>query len=133
MSDSEFMLRPMGPEDRNYVLSSWIEDFRRSRWARAVGGAYYSGHTKIVGRLLDNASTMLCVWKDTPDYILGWACTGPGARVHYAYVRADWRRKGIAHILLAPFLGRPCLVTHAINDKRLPDQWALSPYALLDW
>ena len=123
----------MGPPDRNYVLSSWLEDFRRSRWARAVGGAYYQGHAKVVTKLLDNASTMLCVWDEEPDYILGWACTGPGAVVHYTYVRSDWRGKGIAKMLLAPFLDKPCRVTHIVNDKRLPEQWALDPYALMGW
>lgn len=122
----------MGPDDRNYVLASWLEDFRRSRWARAVGGAYYQGHVKVLNKLLDNASVMLCVWDDTPEYILGWCCTGPGAIVHYCYVRANWRAQGIAKMLLAPFLGKPCRVTHAINSQ-LPQGWVLDPYALMGW
>lgn len=119
----------MGPDDRNYVLSSWIEDFRRSKWARAVGGAYYHGHVKIVSKLLDNVSTTLCVWADTPDYILGWASTGPGAIIHYVYVRADWRGKGIGHLLLAPFLDKPCRVTHSVGNQ-LPPNFILDPYAI---
>lgn len=123
----------MGPDDRNYVLASWLEDFRGSRWARAIGGAYYQGHAKVVSKLLDNASVMLCVWDSAPDYILGWACTGPGAIVHYCYVRNDWRGKGIAKMLLGPFIGKTCQVTHVKLDKRLPDGWILNPYAVLGW
>lgn len=126
----------MGPDDRNYVLSSWLEDFRRSRWARAVGGAYYQGHAKIVSRLLDSASTMLCVWSDTPDFILGWACTGPGAVVHYTYVRGgqtNFRGKGVGSLLLSPFLNKPCRVTHPSHDGRLPKDWVLDPYAIMGW
>jgi GNAT superfamily N-acetyltransferase len=122
----------MGPDDRAYVLASWLDDFRRSRWARAVGGAYYQGHAKIAQGLIDNTSVMLCVWADTPDYILGWACTGPASTIHYCYVRRDWRGKGIAKLLLAPFVGRITQVTHLTENVRLPDEWVLNPYQVLD-
>lgn len=128
----DFLLRPMGEDDRNYVLSAFLNDFQRSKWAKVVGGAYFTGHARLIQKLMDHASVTLCVWKDSPDFIIGFAVSGPGAVVHYVYVRKDWREKGIAKMLLAPFLGKHCRVTHAVTDKRLPDKWTLDPYPLTE-
>ena len=126
-------LRPLRPTDRNYVIKCWLEAAKEYTWAKRLGPTYW-GHRKLVERLLDNCVTTIAALEEDDDSIVGFACTGPGLIVHFVYVRDIWQRRGVAHLLLEPFLSKDVRVTHPLLDRarNLPSRWHFDPYALLE-
>jgi len=113
-------LRPMGAGDRGYVIDSWLKTYR-PHWLRAYGGqhpqrqlesVYWSrfGHVGLVESLLDDAPGAAVGVLGLPEggpWMYGWICAsdGPhhrahGARLHYVFVRDEFRGQGLGRRLL---------------------------------
>ena len=92
---AEIGLRPMEPEDRGFVVKSFLTSYGRSHYAAGVPGA-------VLVELLD---PMLIVWPTTlavaPDgELLGWVC-GKDGNLAWVFVKPDFRGRGVARALLA--------------------------------
>lgn len=57
-------------------------------------GPYQVGHNGRMRRILSGAQTIIAYFPEVPDEILGWVCR-EGAILHYCYVKAAYRRRGI--------------------------------------
>lgn len=131
-------LRPGEANDFGFVIDSWIRSYRDSPWARLAGTCYVAGHDALIKRLMTRSATTVACYEADPDTILGWACT-EGRIVHYVYVKHSLRRKGIARMLLTPYLTRGGVAyTHLLPSKpkndnglKAPEGWHFDLYALM--
>lgn len=141
MSDeapSVIAVRPAGPADLSFIFSGWLRSYHESEVARHVpNDVYFSsgGHHGIVRRLLDEVGAVVACSASDPTELYGFACGAPGV-LHYVYVKAAFRRLGVAKLLLGALgvIDAPTVVTH---HNRVIKAWqdngrryAFNPYGL---
>lgn len=121
------ILRPATAEDHPYIVDSWLLSFRGQAIGRDAGPAYVRDMKWFIRRLLSTARVLVAADADHPATIWGWTATADKT-VLYVYVREQFRRNGVAKILLGPFLTRPdivyCARTH--HDVPIPSGWRYS-------
>ena len=119
-------LRRMIPQDRDYVVATWLENYRcNSDWARNMDvQVYWHSHQTMVKGLLDRHTTVVAYDPSDARICLGFLCGDlypSAAVVHYASVRHGMRGEGIGRAMLE-HLGWlphvPILATHFTRDAR---------------
>jgi GNAT superfamily N-acetyltransferase len=136
-------LRPAKDTDRAFIIDSWLRS-HRGRWLEGkkppraldyflLGEGYYRGHNRLVNALCDDATLTVAGYDEDEDFILGWSATSPQS-VHYVWVRAKFRRKGIAKDLLQSFLDIPAIYTHppASTSVQVPLNWIYDPLHVME-
>ena len=137
-----FTQRPMGdaPGERGFCAKSWVESFSSSAMAElvsrqgaatgsatrwTVGQEYWSTWHALVDALLDRGRTTVMV--DEDGLLAGFLCWEPwdsAVCVHYVYVRALHRKRGVARLLLEALPGGPRYYTHRSRGiARVPEGW----------
>ena len=131
-----YALRAVRPDEMALVRDSWARSYgdppTRPRpvqrpprglakwlWYRAIRRGII---TPVMDE--DGASVIVAVLPDVPDEVLGWLCYAPpGAhplQLHYAYVKPDYRRRGVARQLMGAALAcadeRGPVVSHHTRD-----------------
>lgn len=101
--------------DLNYVLSSWLRNYRTSIKTRGIESEVYydqqHGHHAAIVAALQRAN-VLCAGVE-PGQVLGWVCYEQPNIVHYIHIKYDFQRLGVARALLAAAgLRAPLVVTH---------------------
>lgn len=120
------ILRPATPSDHAFIVDSWLLSYRNQALARDAGQAYVHDMKWLIRRLIDRSAVLVAADRDTPGAIWGWAATH-GTTVLYVYVRQEFRRRGIARMLLRPFLERPTTYTARTHHHvTVPPQWRYS-------
>lgn len=110
-------LRAAEPGDRSYVLDTWLSSYRRSPWAEQLPEwAYWSkyGHVGLVEELAYQSLVTVACLPETPSWIYGWCCSGPGV-LHYVFVRHEFRKQGFGRLLWEA-AGCPARITHVTPD-----------------
>lgn len=129
--ETSISLRPAEESDLQYVVKSWLRSYwHDSDYARAQGRVYHVEHRRLVLRLIQQGAVTVAAWSGDPDTIIGFACTRAGV-VHYVYVREEFRRMGIAHLLVGPMASHPVEYTHRTSILRklpLPAAWSFNMY-----
>lgn len=98
--------RPPSPSDKNFILSSWTESFRRSPWSGTLPDKpFYDEMRAHLSELMLRPSTsILCCFapgEQPPNDVLGWVCFEADKLVlHYVYVKHAFRGEGVARALL---------------------------------
>lgn len=124
-------VREAFPGDLKYVHSSWHTSFwKTSARKYLTRGVYDRGQDQRIDRLISRSNVLVAYFPEVEDEILGWACI-EGDVLHYAYVKAIYRRRGIASGLTG---NRVKIYSHA--SDRVGESFAESigaqfnPYAL---
>lgn len=113
--------------DRDFVFSSWLREYRKSRRIEDVGNdSYYFGQHKVLEDLLQRSNTYVACYQDDPKLVLGYLCGEHFDRcnvVHMTFVKDktrnydSYRNMGIATILYNAFIANrdhlPTFYTHA--------------------
>lgn len=130
MSLPDYDLRPADQGDRGYIVETWLQTYRGAPFAQKLPDwAYWSrfGHVGLVEHLLDHEVdvTVACL-PSSPAFVYGWAAWsfGPAGpvllprRLHYVFVRHDFRRQGFGSLLLRSIdMGAgPIRATHLTTD-----------------
>ncbi len=117
------------------VYGSWCDSYARTHHARACGHAYKAIQDAIVKRHCARSAVLVCCLEDDPETIVGWSCTDEGT-VHFVYTKFKWRNRGVAKLLLAPFLAAATTHTHVmtLDDdgepwRNIPKGWSYDPHA----
>lgn len=125
----------MAPSDERLVVDSWLQSLRHGDAAqrRLSRGAYLVGQRQVIDRLLARSEVRVAAWSQDPELVFGWACVEPArCVVHYVYVKHRYRQRGVARVLLADLVGRPCRYTHETliltRAIQLPVGWVFDPY-----
>jgi GNAT superfamily N-acetyltransferase len=117
-----------------FVVMSWKNSFEG---AAAVHGCdrehYRIEMTRAIRRLCDYAEVRIATSPDDDDHLLGFAAftkTGDGAELHYVYVKADFRKMGIAKALLSGVNVKS--YTFRSKSARPTRGWAYTPRFCID-
>jgi GNAT superfamily N-acetyltransferase len=92
-----FHVRLGRPSDLPFVVDSWVKR------GHARGERLRDATARVRAILADDTTELrVACLPDDEDAILGWAAvtTDESPRLHYAYVRKECRRQGIANALL---------------------------------
>jgi GNAT superfamily N-acetyltransferase len=139
-------LRPMREDDRNYVLSSWLNSYAevgrrprlvdpRTRELQDEGGefrgtrrgVYFRVYQPIVEALVGRSTIVVATLPEEPDVVLGWMAV-EGDCLHYLLVKPRWRRLGIARWLIEQLDGMNAVYTHApsptVAKGLVPSSWS---------
>lgn len=116
--------RPATPEDRVFILSTWIDSFRESPWCPPVAfDRMYKLFWNEFAAHLDRPNCATFVAED--QLLLGFIAGDVSVRpplVFYVNVKAPYRRRGIATKLFA-----------ALNiNPRLPFDYAFKTQKVVD-
>lgn len=131
-----FGLRVADHGDRAYVLKSWFEGARETRWAKEAWYAFWIEHGSVLEAILDRAVTRIAHVSGEPTAILGFAVLEPDAAppvLHWVHVRHRCRGQGIARALLQPIIKCDVVYcSHWVPTSRLPPMFRYNPYCLFD-
>ena len=99
------MLRAMRPEDRRFVVPTWVRSLaasRRGEQRRRTLRVYWG----VVDRVLDAPGTRVVVMASdgAARTLHAWACA-TGDVLHYAYVPPELRHEGLARQAITAVLG----------------------------
>lgn len=99
-----FEFRQYKPEDKNFVITSWCESFRRSHYSGTMSdNLYFDSMRAHLEDLITRPGTqvLLCTapQESPPNDILGFACYATGV-LHFLYVKHLFRGNGVARALL---------------------------------
>jgi GNAT superfamily N-acetyltransferase len=123
-----FGLELRQPERPGLVLESWLRSYRRLYKVPGLSPLeWYAGQRAIATRLLPD------VWAayrpEAPNTIHGWAC-GEAGVLHYVYVPADLRGRGIGGELVRAVCGERGVITHQPPRTRALAGFVYNPFAL---
>lgn len=108
------LVRIATPEDLVFIRSSWKTDAWKSSSAgkRMSHRVFAEGMTSRIARLIPKSTLYVAYLKEVPDEVLGWLCLEDDV-IHYVYVKAAYRRHGIAKGLCD---GKVRWYSHATNE-----------------
>lgn len=107
-----YNIRDLKPEDVNFVLATFLRGlYYGDSWFSKIPKQVFMDNYKNVALSLVNKSTIkVACLKDEPDVIIGYSILSNDFQtIHYVYVKAAWRKKGIARSILPQY---PSTVTH---------------------
>lgn len=116
------------PERPGLVLDSWLRTYRRLFHVRGLSPLeWYAGQRAIAMRLLEDV--WCAVRPESPETIHGWVCGEEGV-LHYVYVPAELRRRGIGRALVLALAGERGVVTHRPPSSKALSGFVYNPFAL---
>lgn len=98
--DGMYNLRAGKPEDKNFVLSSFLRGmYHGDSWFSQIPRGIFMDNYKVVAEALfddpKNLVVVACLPED-PNIILGYSIlSADGTTLHWVYVKQTWRRRGI--------------------------------------
>lgn len=127
---TDWQLRAMQPEDRNYVLSSWLRSYAELPEFRGLRrSVFFALYEPLVKAMVARSTVAVATLPDAQDVVLGWMAI-EGDTLHYVLVKPRWRKLGIARWLLSQVEGMPVVYTHAPPvwaGEKLPESWTYDP------
>lgn len=106
-------LRPARESDTAFIVDTWRRSYEQAPQVRGADEAYMR---RAIQRAVADAEKLLVACdSEDDDTLIGWLAASPPT-LHYVYVRADFRRAGIARSLLDSF------VLTAYSCKTLPGE-----------
>lgn len=120
-SSPSVQIRKGRATDVPFVISSWLKSY--NAWLKPVEreAGYWQAHKYVIAALLERATLYIAASDHNDDIIYGWACLEDGdpAVIHYVYVKAPYRRAGIARSLLEPHCNGSVVMTHVTKPELL--------------
>jgi len=119
-------VRPFRESDTGYVLDAWRENYMmHGQDMRGANRVHMRGELEqAIRRLIRRATIRIAHNPADDDHLIGFAAF-TGHELHYVYVKAAFRGRGIARALLkdAPITG----YTFRTTGVRAPQGWDFTP------
>ncbi len=98
-------MRDYKPEDKNFILATFLRGlyYGDSWFSQIPKDIFMANYKYIAEKLIEDNNTVIKVacLTDDPDVILGYSILGASYQtVHWVYVKANWRKKGIGKSLV---------------------------------
>lgn len=109
-----FSVRDFKEEDRKFILATFLKGlyYGDSWFSQIPQPVFMENYKKVAEALLNNPNNQIMVacLKEDEDVILGYSILGDSySTIHWVFVKAAWRKGGIARALV-PL--RPGVYTH---------------------
>jgi|TARA_Y100000310_G_scaffold63131_2_gene58397 hypothetical protein len=102
MSDLETTaLRDLPESAYNFVCSSWVHSWRRRVGRNIDQDIYHRSFPKVANHIASHELVRVLHFPGNTDFYLGWIATSGPERLHYVYIRQNFRRQGNANTLIA--------------------------------
>lgn len=99
-------IRPAIKDDYPFIYSSWLQSlWAGNSWFKLIRrDLYFKKYHDVVENVLrsTNSIVLIACLLDEPDIILGFSAR-EGDRLHYVFVKEDWRGIGLGSDLSLPF------------------------------
>lgn len=116
-----WVIREPLPEERRFIVDSWLESFRLSDFAGTFPMSdyrrvYFPALVELLER--PRVTARVATVEGVPDLVVGYAVAEAGRPepcLHYVYTKGEYRRQGCAAALLPTVgidVGRPWVYTH---------------------
>lgn len=117
---SKLIIRDMVEEDRSLIMNSWLRSYRKSPDSNLYDTAFFASYRPIAEYLLKRAQVKVVVPEGDENLILAYMVCEPGV-LHWIYVKRDFRKQGIAKLLLkSQYTEDPVITfTTPLGRKRL--------------
>lgn len=98
-------IRPYRPEDKNFVYSTWLNNFKHSSYfaKRIKPSIFFKGHQAVIDTLFLKSQFKVFIAhpRGDEDTILGYIACEPNEPtvVHFTFVKDAFRRMGVAGAL----------------------------------
>lgn len=108
-------IRELKSGDENFVLATFLRGiYYGDSWFSQIPKQIFMDNYKKVAEVLVNDRTRTCIQvaclKEDLDTIIGYSILSTDYQtIHYVYVKANWRKRGIGRSLLPQY---PSAVTH---------------------
>ncbi len=102
MSDAQVIVRQAKPNDKDFVMDSWIRGQYHGSpyWSQMPKDLFYKHYSKHINKILAIPQTgiYIAVLAEDPDMILGFIVMTLNT-LHWAYTKNDYRGQGIQRLL----------------------------------
>lgn len=120
------------PDDMCFVVDTWLNDWRTSKWAGVVRNCDYYTITRTLIEDLIARGAAITVAQHPKGELLGWICyehKDGQAIVHYRYVKDPFLRKGLDEALLGKAIEgvSPGFFTFYNSDLAKDRKWTHAP------
>lgn len=113
MSPKElYIIRPYRPEDHNFVLATFLRGlyYGNEFYGMMPKQTFMDNYKNVVEALIPRSHIAVACLKEDPDVILGYSMMSKDyTTMHWIFVKAAWRKKGIGKSLL---LSVPSMYSH---------------------
>lgn len=138
-SPTEWSIRPAVSGDLAFIYATWVNSYQKdSALGRSCkASTFFHEYNQIVDSILDRPETqvLVAVKTDEPHVIFGYLVFEPH-RLHYAFVKRIFHRRGIARSLLEASGVSTRTLTHMTDSMRpILDQhpeWSFNPFSLYE-
>ena len=90
-------------EDKNFIFSTWLKGnyFGNFYFGEMPQDLYFSEYAAHITKVLQNPHTRITIAcsDDQPNWLVGFSVY-QGHVLHWVYVKKDYRRKGVATLML---------------------------------
>lgn len=107
------LVRDAVPSDLNYVFATFLKGlYHGNEWYRQMDKeTYFTESRKWLSMLIvEGAQIKIACLLDEPDTFVGYSILSPNFQtVHWVHVKKDWRKLGVARMLLPAY---PAFYSH---------------------
>jgi len=124
-------LRPVKPDDKNFIMATWLRGLYYSSWMQNIEKkSFFDNYPKVIEHILGKATVTCAVLEDDPDVILGYIVAQQTA-LHYLFVKSAFRNLGIAKKLLGNNeITHVSCITDIGNPIRQKRGWHFDPWKI---
>lgn len=99
--DAQVVLRPGIIDDKEFILATWLRGqyYGSSYWKQMPQDMYFKGYINRILPIISNSFIEVAVLKEDPSIIIGFL-VWYGPMASWAYVKKDYRGKGILNLML---------------------------------
>lgn len=125
------VLRTMEDADKSFIYSTWLKgtyygnDFMNS----VVKEVFFREYSKYIDNLLQKSLVIVACLVDDQSVILGYSVSRQNV-LDFVFVKAAWRRKGIANSVVPKEINTVTTITKSGNSIRLKKGWSFNPWLL---
>lgn len=102
MDSEEVIVRPATIQDKNFILSSWLEGqyWGSTYWKQMNQDDFFKGYAALIEFRLFNPETQVNVAVTKHDDLIIGALVYKDSAIQWAYCKKDYRSKGILNLLM---------------------------------
>jgi GNAT superfamily N-acetyltransferase len=129
-SEATVIIRKGVEDDHRLIYATWLKGlYNGNDWFRMIlQDRFYEYYHKVIENILARPHTdvRIACFADRPDVILGYSVQ-EGERLHWVFVKASFRRFGIAKRLIPDTITTCTHLTRLAVSLR-PKSWSFDPF-----